>query len=149
MDTYRAGSARTRLSFFALAVVLGLGLAGCERDYGEEFVENMVSRTDKFFDVAHATGDTFVIVGYNGRIIRSEDAGETWTEIESPAEWALTQVCNSSTMQAGRSVTTAPCSTRATAAKPGPSSSRIPKKPCSPSLLPTSCTAGRAVTNRP
>ena len=92
MDTHRAGSARTRLSFFALAVVLGLGLAGCERDYGEEFVENMVSRTDKFFDVDHATGDTFVIVGYNGRIIRSEDAGETWTEIESPAEWALTQV---------------------------------------------------------
>ena len=92
MDTYRAGSARTRLSFFALAVVLGLGLAGCHRDYSAAFVDKLITRTDKFFDVAHATGDTFVIVGYNGRIIRSEDAGETWMEVESPAEWSLNQV---------------------------------------------------------
>ncbi len=92
MDMHRAGSARTSLSFFVLAVVLSLGLAGCHRDYSAAFVEKLITRTDKFFDVAHTTGDTFVIVGYNGRIIRSEDAGETWIEIESPSEWALNQV---------------------------------------------------------
>lgn len=92
MDTHRTGSARTSLSFFALAAILGLGLAGCHRDYSAAFVDKLITRTDKFFDVAHATGDTFVVVGYNGRIIRSEDAGETWAEVESPAEWALNQV---------------------------------------------------------
>ena len=92
MDTHRATSARRSLSFFVLAVIVGLGAAGCHGDLSSAFVDSLVARTDKFFDVAHVTGDVFVTVGYNGRIIRSEDAGETWQEIESPAEWSLTQV---------------------------------------------------------
>ena len=92
MDTYRARSARRSLCMFVLAAAVGLGVAGCHGDFSSAFVERLITRTDKFFDVAHASGDVFVIVGYNGRIIRSEDAGETWQEIESPAEWSLNQV---------------------------------------------------------
>ena len=92
MDTHRARSARRSLSFFVLAVAVSLGVAGCHGDVSSAFVDKLISRTDKLFDVAHTTGDGFVVVGYNGRIIRSEDAGETWIEVESPAEWTLNQV---------------------------------------------------------
>ena len=92
MDTQRARSARQGLRLFALAIAVGMGVVGCHGTPTDEFSDNLITRTDKFFDVAHATGDTFVIVGYNGRILRSEDAGETWQQIESPAEWTLNQV---------------------------------------------------------
>lgn len=92
MDTHRARSARRSLSLFVLAVAVGFGVAGCHGDFSSAFVDKLISRTDKFFDVAHTTGDGFVVVGYNGRIIRSEDAGETWMEVESPADWSLNQV---------------------------------------------------------
>jgi len=92
MDTHWARSARRSLSFFVLAVAVSLGVAGCHGDFSSKFIDKLISRTDKLFDVAHTTGDGFVVVGYNGRIIRSEDAGETWIEVESPAEWTLNQV---------------------------------------------------------
>jgi photosystem II stability/assembly factor-like uncharacterized protein len=53
----------------------------------------LIRRTDKFFDVAHVTGNVFVAVGYEGRILRSEDNGKSWQEIlPRPAEWSLNQV---------------------------------------------------------
>lgn len=92
MDTQRARSARKGLRLLVLAVAAGVGVAGCHGTPTDQFSDKLITRTDKFFDVAHTTGTTFVIVGYNGRILRSEDAGETWAEVESPAQWSLNQV---------------------------------------------------------
>jgi photosystem II stability/assembly factor-like uncharacterized protein len=77
---------------FLLALVLGS--VGCHSGAHEGQLNNdLIRRTDKFFDVAHVNGDVFVTVGYDGRILRSEDAGKTWQEISPrPAEWSLTQV---------------------------------------------------------
>jgi photosystem II stability/assembly factor-like uncharacterized protein len=52
----------------------------------------LIRRTDKFFDVAHVSGSTFIAVGYEGRILRSEDNGNHWTEVERPTNFSLTQV---------------------------------------------------------
>src|SRR5438034_3007650 len=81
------------VSFFAL-VAVAIGLAGCGG--GEHEVElnnDLIRRTDKFFDVAHVSGNTFVTVGYEGRVLRSEDSGHTWQEITPrPTEATLNQV---------------------------------------------------------
>ena len=69
-------------------------LAGCSHEGNKvELNNDLIRRTDKFFDVAHVTGTTFVTVGYNGRILRSEDNGKTWVDIvPRPVEYSLTQV---------------------------------------------------------
>jgi photosystem II stability/assembly factor-like uncharacterized protein len=70
-----------------------VGLAGCQHESSVQLNTDLIRRTDKFFDVAHATGGVFVAVGYQGRVLRSEDYGKTWQEINPwPAEWSLTQV---------------------------------------------------------
>ena len=80
------------VSFFAL-VAAAIGLAGCgEGGHEAQLNNDLIRRTDKFFDVAHVSGNVFVTVGYNGRILRSEDAGQTWQEIPSPVEFSLNQV---------------------------------------------------------
>jgi photosystem II stability/assembly factor-like uncharacterized protein len=87
---------RRRLSLLApLAVLMvAIGLVGCE--HHEETVQlnnDLIRRTDKFFDVAHVTGGVFITVGYDGRVLRSEDNGQTWQEIDPrPTTWSLTQV---------------------------------------------------------
>jgi photosystem II stability/assembly factor-like uncharacterized protein len=53
---------------------------------------DLIRGTDKFFDVAHVSGDVFVTVGYQGRILRSENNGQTWQEVPSPVDWSLNQV---------------------------------------------------------
>jgi photosystem II stability/assembly factor-like uncharacterized protein len=75
--------------------VLVLALAGCEQksDNKVELNNDLIRRTDKFFDVAHVTGNVFVTVGYEGRILRSEDNGHTWQEITPrPVDASLNQV---------------------------------------------------------
>jgi len=84
----RRGSLRTTL----FAVALTLGLTGCHGEQPTEWSTLQLARTDKFFSVAHVTGDTFVAVGYAGRILRSEDAGITWADIESGVIWSLNSV---------------------------------------------------------
>lgn len=85
-----------RLSLLAplCAFVALLGMAGCSNhEQTVELNNDLIRRTDKFFDVAHATGGVFITVGYDGRILRSEDNGQTWQEISPrPTEWSLTQV---------------------------------------------------------
>ena len=84
------GLLSTLVPFFALV----FGLVGCEQK-GEkvELNNDLIRRTDKFFDVAHVSGNTFVTVGYEGRVLRSEDSGHTWQEITPrPAEATLNQV---------------------------------------------------------
>ncbi len=77
------------LVFLAIA-----GMTGCERhEQSVQLNNDLIRRTDKFFDVAHVTGNVFVTVGYDGRVLRSENNGQTWQEITPrPAEWSLTQV---------------------------------------------------------
>jgi photosystem II stability/assembly factor-like uncharacterized protein len=87
---------RKRLSLLApfWALVTALSIPGCGGGGHEvQLNTDLIRRTDKFFDVAHATGGVFVAVGYQGRVLRSEDYGQTWQEIAPwPAEWSLTQV---------------------------------------------------------
>jgi photosystem II stability/assembly factor-like uncharacterized protein len=87
---------RSYLGLFApfLAFFAVISLAGCEsHEHDVQLNNDLIRRTDKFFDVAHATGDVFVVVGYDGRILRSENNGQTWQEITPrPANWSLTQV---------------------------------------------------------
>jgi len=95
MDKKEGWRLRRRfLNVPALLLGLTFGLAGCQHgDYTTQLNNDLIRRTDKFFDVAHVTGDVFVTVGYEGRILRTEDAGKTWQEITPrPAEWSLTQV---------------------------------------------------------
>lgn len=89
------GRFQRRLSLFvaSIATAVTLGLAGCHSAGHDAKLDNsLVRRTDKFFDVAHVSGNTFVIVGYDGRILRSEDNGNSWKEIERPTNFSLTQV---------------------------------------------------------
>jgi len=73
--------------------VLVFGVAGCGGGHETQLNTDLIRRTDKFFDVAHVSGDVFVTVGYDGRILRSENGGKTWQEIiPRPADWSLTQV---------------------------------------------------------
>ena len=96
MQTKEVGRAHQRLSLLvpSIALILAIGLTGCEQKHDSAHLNNdLIRRTDKFFDVAHATGGVFVAVGYQGRVLRSEDYGNTWQEIQPwPADWSLTQV---------------------------------------------------------
>jgi photosystem II stability/assembly factor-like uncharacterized protein len=93
---YQEGRRSQRhLSLFvsSVAIAVTLGLAGCQgAGHDVKLNDDLVRRTDKFFDVAHVSGSTFVMVGYDGRILRSEDNGNSWKEIERPTNFSLTQV---------------------------------------------------------
>ena len=96
MQKKEVGRVRQRLSlrtpFWLL--VFAVSIAGCQSGgHDVKMNTDLIQRTDKFFDVAHATGGVFVAVGYQGRVLRSEDYGSTWQEIDPwPADWSLTQV---------------------------------------------------------
>lgn len=92
MNTQEAGRTQQCVSLLALLVTLAVGTAGCHGTPELQFKDELIVRTDKFFDVAHIGGDTFVTVGYNGRILRSEDGGQTWQEVPSPVDFSLNQV---------------------------------------------------------
>ena len=94
MNTDRARLAHrcTRLFTSLLAAAALLGLAGCHGEQPTAWSTSLLARTDKIFDVDHVTGDTFVAVGYNGRILRSEDAGKTWADVDSGTGWSLNHV---------------------------------------------------------
>ena len=94
MNTDRIGRAQRRASLPSalLTVALLFGFAGCFGEQPTEWSTSMLARTDKFFGVAHVTGDTFVAVGYAGRILRTEDAGSTWADVESGVIWSLNSV---------------------------------------------------------
>ena len=94
MNIARAWRAQKRTSLLTtlFVVTLLLGLAGCHGEQPTEWSTSQLARTDKFFGVAHVTGDTFVAVGYAGRILRTEDAGSTWADVESGVIWSLNSV---------------------------------------------------------
>jgi photosystem II stability/assembly factor-like uncharacterized protein len=72
--------------------LLALGLGGCYGVEVGELAEEAISPADKFLDVAHVSGDTFVVVGYKGKILRTTDAGKTWAALPRPTTWTLTDV---------------------------------------------------------
>ena len=91
------GGRRSARRLFLLAAVFTcvttLPLAGCHGEgHSVKLNDDLIKRTDKFFDVAHVSNNTFVTVGYNGRILRSEDSGKTWSEVPHPVDSSLTQV---------------------------------------------------------
>ncbi len=96
MHKKEVGRGRQRLSLLVPLYVLiaALGFVGCHGGGHETQLNNdLIRRTDKFFDVAHATGNVFVAVGYDGRIIRSEDNGQNWQEVTPrPTNFSLNQV---------------------------------------------------------
>ena len=94
MNTYRAGLAQRCVSLFATLFTAAtlLGLAGCHGEQPTAWSTSLLARTDKFFSVAHVTDDTFVAVGYAGRILRTEDAGTTWGDVASDVIWSLNNV---------------------------------------------------------
>ena len=94
MNTNRACLARRCTSLFALLFTLAtlLGLAGCHGGQPTAWSTSLLARTDKFFGAAHVTDDTFVVVGYAGRILRTEDAGSTWADVDSGVIWSLNNV---------------------------------------------------------
>jgi len=92
------GGRRSRKRLILLAAVFACvttrPLTGCQQgDHGVQLNTDLIQRTDKFFDVAYVSGSTFVTVGYDGRILRSEDNGKSWKEIAPrPIDASLTQV---------------------------------------------------------
>jgi len=93
METKTKSGQFQRCLGLLITLTLVIGLAGCQKAEKVQLNNDLITFTDKFFDVAHATGNVFVIVGYNGRILRTEDAGKTWREIlPHPVEFSLNQV---------------------------------------------------------
>src|SRR5215831_17844744 len=89
----RRSSTRLFLLSSMFTCLTAFTLAGCaHEEHKVELNNDLIRRTDKFFDVAYVSGNTFVTVGYNGRILRSEDNGKTWVDIQRPVEYSLTQV---------------------------------------------------------
>lgn len=97
----KKGSRRVYQCFSLLvaSLVFAVGLAGCEHKSTAPLSNDLITFSDKFLDVAYVSGNTFVVVGYNGRILRTEDGGKSWQEIFSdpekrtrPSEYTLNQV---------------------------------------------------------
>jgi len=87
------------LSLLVASLMFAVGLAGCESHTSVPLRNDLITFSDKFLDVAYVTGSTFVVVGYNGRILRTEDGGKSWQEsFSDPAkntrftEYTLNQV---------------------------------------------------------
>jgi photosystem II stability/assembly factor-like uncharacterized protein len=94
MQKKEGEQAQQGLGSRVFSLVLVCWLAGCGGGGGHDvqLSTDLIRRTDKFFDVTHVSGDVFVTVGYNGRILRSENSGHTWQEIPCPVTWSLNQV---------------------------------------------------------
>ncbi len=80
-------------------LVAALGMAalfatGCHRveEPLPPLPERLISISDKFFDVAALDADTAIVVGYGGKILRTEDGGFTWARIPSGTDEALYRV---------------------------------------------------------
>jgi photosystem II stability/assembly factor-like uncharacterized protein len=72
-----------------------IALAGCQEAGGaknNEPARALVTAADRFFDVKAVREGVFVAVGYKGRILSTEDAGDRWHEVKSPTTTALTQL---------------------------------------------------------
>lgn len=52
-----------------------------------------ITAADRFFDIKAAGERVFVTVGYKGRIVRTEDGGTNWREVQSPTTAALLRLC--------------------------------------------------------
>jgi len=73
-----------------LAVSLAATVAGAAP--GGDAWRALVTPADRFFDVRSVDGSTFVALGYDGRILRTEDAGRSWQEVRAAGRISLTRV---------------------------------------------------------
>jgi len=83
--------ARLRPRTTTLVIAVSLAAAVAAAAPSSEPWPALVTPADRFFDVRHVAGDAFVALGYNGRILRTEDAGRSWREVRAPGRTSLTR----------------------------------------------------------
>jgi photosystem II stability/assembly factor-like uncharacterized protein len=75
-----------------LVAVLALGSVGCHHDVPEDIPSadtRKITIADRFYDVVALDEKQALVVGYAGKILRTDDAGYTWTLIDSGTDRAL------------------------------------------------------------
>lgn len=74
-----------------LCGIAALALAGCHRGVPDDvpMLESKIGIPDKFYDVQSISAREAVIVGYAGKILKTEDGGQTWTLLPSGTRKAL------------------------------------------------------------
>lgn len=77
----------------SLVLLLLLFGTGCHPE-GElpPLSTRLIAMTDKFFDVHALDAEQALVVGYGGKILRTEDGGYTWTRVASGTTAALYRV---------------------------------------------------------
>src|SRR5687768_10836568 len=81
-----------RFPFLLVLLVVVPGF-GCHR--GVEAVplaDDLLTLRDRFFDVATVDGRRVVVVGYGGKVLISDDAGERWRRAAAPTDRSLLRV---------------------------------------------------------
>lgn len=79
-----------RVRVFVVAIVL---IAACHRGVEEAPLgSDLVTMRDRFFDVSTRDGEHVIVVGYGGKILRSDDGGTTWSRAKSDTGKALMRV---------------------------------------------------------
>jgi photosystem II stability/assembly factor-like uncharacterized protein len=79
------------VGFFCLAAV-----SGCRPAHGTSQVAEsrpLVSPAERLFDLKAAKEGVFVVVGDQGKILRTEDGGTHWLQVQSPTRMGLLRVC--------------------------------------------------------
>jgi photosystem II stability/assembly factor-like uncharacterized protein len=76
------------------ALVFCLALAGCTREEPPlpPLPNPLIRLSDKFFDVAVTGPERALVVGYGGKILRTEDGGYTWKQVPSGTDVALYRI---------------------------------------------------------
>jgi len=74
-----------------LCGIAALVLAGCHHEVPDDIpmLESKIGFPDRFYDVQALSADEAVIVGYAGKILKTEDAGQTWSQLPSGTRDAL------------------------------------------------------------
>ncbi len=77
------------------ALCLGISaISGCghgDKDW-EPLTEQKIYVSDRFFDVAVLSEQRAIVVGYNGKILETENSGVTWTPIDTGEKDALYRI---------------------------------------------------------
>ena len=74
-----------------IVATIGLLAAGCANDSEawRQLPPPTIEGRDAFYDVARVGDSTIIVIGKQGKILRSEDNGETWTRVPSGLTDAL------------------------------------------------------------
>ena len=81
-----------RLSiWWQAALFLAVAVAGCHGEAPEEapLFARKISISDKFYDVAAIDANHALVVGYGGKILKTDDGGNSWNVVPSGTDKAL------------------------------------------------------------